>query len=71
MVIEQEETHNGFNLILADLCTKNMLYAINRMKEGNNFKITWVEPGIRVLKLLTSARLHSPWSNVEVMPRCT
>jgi uncharacterized protein with NRDE domain len=60
-VAAEADQYNGFNLILADLCSKTMVYVTNRAKEGNNL-VTEVESGIHVL---TNARLDSPWPKVS------
>ncbi|KAF3796161.1 hypothetical protein EJ110_NYTH03193 [Nymphaea thermarum] len=49
--------YNGFNLILADLCTKKMAYVTNRYK-GEALHAQEVLPGCHVL---TNANLDSPW----------
>jgi uncharacterized protein with NRDE domain len=60
-VAAEADQYNGFNLILADLCSKTMVYVTNRAKEGNNL-VTEVESGIHVL---TNARLDTPWPKVS------
>ncbi|KAM5562769.1 transport and Golgi organization 2 [Rosa sericea] len=57
-VVEEADKYNGFNLILADLHSKTMLYVTNRPKEEKKF-ITEVSPGIHVLT--NDAMLDSPW----------
>ncbi|KAH7518254.1 hypothetical protein FEM48_Zijuj09G0152000 [Ziziphus jujuba var. spinosa] len=56
-VVKDADQYNGFNLILADLCAKTMVYVTNRQKEGEKL-VADVLPGIHVL---TNARLDSPW----------
>jgi uncharacterized protein with NRDE domain len=60
-VAAEADQYNGLNLILADLCSKTMVYVTNRAKEGNNL-VTEVESGIHVL---TNARLDTPWPKVS------
>ncbi|XP_004290063.1 PREDICTED: transport and Golgi organization protein 2 homolog [Fragaria vesca subsp. vesca] len=57
-VVEEADQYNGFNLILADLRSKTMLYVTNRPKEEKKF-VTEVSPGIHVLT--NDAMLDSPW----------
>lgn len=59
-VAEEAGQYNGFNLILADLCSKAMVYVTNRPKEDKSF-VTEVSPGIHVL---SNAKLDSPWPKV-------
>ncbi|KAJ1411369.1 Transport and Golgi organization protein 2 [Sesbania bispinosa] len=49
--------YNGFNLIVADVSSKSMVYISNRPK-GQKITIEEVSPGLHVL---TNARLDSPW----------
>ncbi|XP_008235966.1 PREDICTED: transport and Golgi organization protein 2 homolog [Prunus mume] len=60
-VAEEAGQYNGFNLILADLCSKAMVYVTNRPKEDKSF-VTEVSPGIHVL---SNAKLDSPWPKVQ------
>lgn len=60
-VVKDADQYNGFNLILADLCAKTMVYVTNRQKEGEKL-VADVLPGIHVL---TNARLDSPWPKVR------
>lgn len=60
-VVKEADQYNGFNLILADLCARTMVYVTNRQKEGENL-VADVLPGIHVL---TNARLDSPWPKVR------
>ncbi|XP_031482375.1 uncharacterized protein LOC116252339 [Nymphaea colorata] len=57
--------YNGFNLILADLCTKKMAYVTNRYK-GEALHAQEVLPGCHVL---TNANLDSPWHKAERLGR--
>ncbi|GAB4838666.1 hypothetical protein Ancab_028210 [Ancistrocladus abbreviatus] len=56
-VNEEANLYNGFNLILADLCSKTMVYVTNRAKE-DNLSPLHVSPGIHVL---TNASFDTPW----------
>ncbi|XP_048336680.2 uncharacterized protein LOC107427218 isoform X2 [Ziziphus jujuba] len=60
-VVKDADQYNGFNLILADLCAKTMVYTTNRQKEGEKL-VADVLPGIHVL---TNARLDSPWPKAQ------
>ena len=60
-VVKEADQFNGFNLILADLCSKTVVYVTNRPKEDQKF-VTRVSPGIHVL---TNASLDSPWPKVR------
>lgn len=62
-VVEEADQYNGFNLILADLHSKTMVYVTNRPKEGKKF-VTEVSPGIHVLT--NDAMLDSPWPKVRI-----
>lgn len=53
--------YNGFNLILADLCSQTMVYVTNRPKEGNTHT-TQVSAGIHVL---SNASLDTPWPKAQ------
>ncbi|XP_021713607.1 transport and Golgi organization 2 homolog [Chenopodium quinoa] len=56
-IIQESDQYNGFNLILADLHSKTMVYVTNRPKE-NKPSALQVSPGIHVL---TNSSLDSPW----------
>lgn len=60
-VVAEANMYNGFNLALADFCSKSLVYVTNRPKENGNF-ITEVSPGIHVL---TNASLDSPWPKAQ------
>lgn len=64
-----KEAHefNGFNLIVADLPSKSMIYITNRPK-GESVRIQEVPPGLHVL---SNAKLDSPWPKVRTMRRTT
>ncbi|KAA3472349.1 transport and Golgi organization 2-like protein [Gossypium australe] len=49
--------YNGFNLIVADIPSKSMVYFSNRPK-GQPINIQQVSPGLHVL---SNAKLDSPW----------
>ncbi|CDP04888.1 unnamed protein product [Coffea canephora] len=59
-LLEEATLYNGFNLIVADLCSMSMLYITNRPK-GSGIIATQVSPGIHVL---SNAKLDSPWPKV-------
>ncbi|MQL97490.1 hypothetical protein Taro_030189 [Colocasia esculenta] len=56
-VANEADKYNGFNLILADLCSKTMVYVSNR-PNGEPVSIVLVTPGLHVL---TNAGLDTPW----------
>ncbi|XP_073284800.1 uncharacterized protein [Primulina huaijiensis] len=56
-LVEEANQYNGFNLILADVCSKSMIYVSNRPK-GEPILIQQVLPGIHVL---SNSNLSSPW----------
>ncbi|KAG6419940.1 hypothetical protein SASPL_116454 [Salvia splendens] len=58
---KEANVYNGFNLIVADLVTKSMVYVSNRPKEAP-FSIQPVPPGIHVL---SNDMLDSPWPKAE------
>ncbi|KAL5984366.1 hypothetical protein ACLOJK_018470 [Asimina triloba] len=60
-VMKEGDQYNGFNLILADLCSKTMIYVTNRPK-GDPSPIREVSPGIHVL---SNANLDSPWPKAQ------
>lgn len=60
-LVKEADQYNGFNLIIADLCSMTMVYVTNRPKEGDG-SIMEVSPGIHVL---SNARLDSPWPKVR------
>lgn len=57
-VLKEAHLYNGFNLVLADICTSTMVYVFNRPNHG----YLSVTPGIHVL---TNASLDAPWSKAE------
>ncbi|CAH8353388.1 unnamed protein product [Eruca vesicaria subsp. sativa] len=59
--IEKEVSlYNGFNLVVAHVFSKSMIYITNRPRDGEKL-VTLVSPGIHVL---SNANLDSPW------PKC-
>lgn len=60
-VVREAHLYNGFNLIVADINSKNMIYVTNRPKQDTTF-IKQVSPGIHVL---TNANLDTPWPKVK------
>ncbi|KAI3465450.1 hypothetical protein Pfo_022113 [Paulownia fortunei] len=59
-LMKEANQYNGFNLIVADLATKSMVYVSNR--KGEPLSIQEVHPGIHVL---SNAKLNSPWPKAE------
>ncbi|KAI5387277.1 hypothetical protein KIW84_073423, partial [Lathyrus oleraceus] len=57
-VLKEAHLYNGFNLVLADICTSTMVYVFNRPKHG----YLSVSPGIHVL---TNASLDASWPKVH------
>ncbi|KAI4390020.1 hypothetical protein MLD38_002176 [Melastoma candidum] len=53
--------YNGFNLVLADVVARKMVYVTNR-PAGEPITIHEVSPGTHVL---SNARLNSPWHKVQ------
>ena len=58
--------YNGFNLILADIPSKLMVYISNRPKE-EPISIQVVSPGLHVL---SNAKLNTPWYKVSNQFKC-
>ncbi|CAN8269982.1 unnamed protein product [Cochlearia groenlandica] len=58
---EEMALFNGFNLVIADVFSKSMVYITNRPSHGGDKLVTQVSPGIHVL---SNANLDSPW------PKC-
>uniref|UniRef100_A0A7C9CS19 Transport and Golgi organization protein 2 homolog n=1 Tax=Opuntia streptacantha TaxID=393608 RepID=A0A7C9CS19_OPUST len=63
MLLEEAHEYNGFNLILADLSSRSMIYITNRPK-GEGIRIQEVPPGLHVL---SNAKLDSPWPKAELL----
>lgn len=57
----EADEYNGFNLIIADLLSMNMVYVTNRLK-GDKCYVTSVSPGVHVL---SNASLDTPWPKVS------
>ncbi|XP_021285449.1 transport and Golgi organization 2 homolog [Herrania umbratica] len=60
-LVKEAHQYNGFNLILADIPAKSMVYASNRPK-GEAVSIQQVSPGLHVL---SNAKLDSPWHKTQ------
>ncbi|XP_004300538.1 PREDICTED: transport and Golgi organization 2 homolog [Fragaria vesca subsp. vesca] len=60
-LVKEAHQYNGFNLILADLQSKTMVYLSNRPK-GEPILVQQVSPGIHVL---SNAKLDSPWHKAQ------
>ena len=60
-VLKDAEQYNGFNLIVADIHARSMVYVTNRPKEDNPY-VSEVTPGIHVL---TNASLDAAWPKVK------
>jgi uncharacterized protein with NRDE domain len=60
-LVKEADHYNGFNLILADICSKTMVYVTNRLKNDQKY-VTIVLPGIHVL---SNASLDTPWPKVR------
>ncbi|XVE56287.1 hypothetical protein DITRI_Ditri03aG0226400 [Diplodiscus trichospermus] len=60
-LVTEAHQYNGFNLILADIPSKSMVYISNRPK-GEAITIQQVSPGLHVL---SNAKLDSPWHKAQ------
>ncbi|OAY22511.1 transport and Golgi organization 2 homolog [Manihot esculenta] len=60
-LVKEVHLYNGFNLIVADIASKSMVYLSNRPK-GEAIVIQEVSPGIHVL---SNAKLDSPWPKAQ------
>lgn len=58
---EEANEYNGFNIIVADIPAKLMVYASNRPK-GEPITIQMVSPGLHVL---SNAKLDTSWHKVS------
>lgn len=58
--VEEADQYDGFNLIIADLCSMSMFYITNRPK-SDGITAMEVSPGIHVL---SNAKLDTPWPKV-------
>lgn len=56
-LLKEAGEYNGFNLIVADLCSMTMLCITNQSKDSG-MSVTEVSPGIHVL---SNATLDTPW----------
>ncbi|XP_047955754.1 transport and Golgi organization 2 homolog [Salvia hispanica] len=65
-VLEEADEFNGFNLIVADLCSMSMVYITNRPMDGG-LSMEEVSPGIHVL---SNAKLDTPWPKAQRVRRC-
>ncbi|KAM0025828.1 putative transport and Golgi organization protein [Helianthus debilis subsp. tardiflorus] len=57
----EADEYNGFNLLVADILSKNMVYVTNRLK-GDSSYMTTVSPGVHVL---SNASLDTPWPKAQ------
>ncbi|PIN15703.1 hypothetical protein CDL12_11639 [Handroanthus impetiginosus] len=64
-LVEEADQYNGFNLIVADLCSMTMVCITNRPKHDAS-SVTPVSPGIHVL---SNAKLDTPWPKAERLRR--
>ncbi|WVZ23563.1 hypothetical protein V8G54_002107 [Vigna mungo] len=62
-VVREAHQYNGFNLVVADICTSTMVYVFNR-PDRDNPSFSLVTPGIHVL---ANASLDAPWAKAERM----
>nr|GEU50043.1 transport and Golgi organization 2 homolog [Tanacetum cinerariifolium] len=60
-IVMEADQYNGFNLLIADLSSMNMVYVTNRL-EGGSCHVTSVPPGIHVL---SNASLDTPWPKAQ------
>ncbi|KAK9070838.1 hypothetical protein SSX86_009406 [Deinandra increscens subsp. villosa] len=60
-IVNEADQYNGFNLIIADVFSMNMVYVTNRLKEGSCYMVT-VPPGVHVL---SNASLDTPWPKAQ------
>ncbi|XAR73062.1 hypothetical protein NMG60_11019921 [Bertholletia excelsa] len=58
---KEADQYNGFNLVVADLCSRSMVYVTNRPK-GDDLSIVDISSGIHVL---SNASLDFPWPKAE------
>ncbi|KAJ0851893.1 putative transport and Golgi organization protein [Helianthus annuus] len=62
----EADEYNGFNLIVADILSKNMVYVTNRLKGESSSYMTRVSPGVHVL---SNASLDTPWPKAQRLER--
>ncbi|XP_023746668.1 uncharacterized protein LOC111894802 [Lactuca sativa] len=60
-IAKEADEYNGFNLIIADLLSMNMVYVTNRLKRDKCY-VTSVSPGVHVL---SNASLDTPWPKAQ------
>ncbi|KAB1203531.1 hypothetical protein CJ030_MR8G015354 [Morella rubra] len=60
-LITEAHQYNGFNLVVADISSKTMVYVSNRPK-GEPVIVQEVSPGVHVL---SNAKLDSPWHKAQ------
>ncbi|KAI3804066.1 hypothetical protein L1987_32234 [Smallanthus sonchifolius] len=60
-IVNEADQYNGFNLIIADVLAKSMVYVTNRLK-GDGCYMTTVAPGVHVL---SNASLDTPWPKAQ------
>ncbi|XP_008781292.2 transport and Golgi organization 2 homolog [Phoenix dactylifera] len=60
-IVKEADEYNGFNLIVADLCSKIMVCISNRPKE-EPVSVQLVSPGLHVL---SNAKLDTPWHKAQ------
>ncbi|KAL2538462.1 hypothetical protein Fot_19853 [Forsythia ovata] len=60
-LVGEADHYQGFNLIVADLCSMTMLYITNRPKD-DGLSVIEVSPGIHVL---SNAKLDTPWPKAQ------
>jgi len=65
-VVREGHLYNGFNLVVADICTSTMVYVFNR-PDRDNPSYALVTPGIHVL---ANASLDAPWAKVTKQSCC-
>ncbi|MCL7038285.1 hypothetical protein MKW94_015748 [Papaver nudicaule] len=66
LIAEEADQYNGFNLVLADIRSKTMVYVSNRPIAAARIPVQVVSPGIHVL---TNAQLDTPWFKAERLNR--
>ncbi|GJX79090.1 histone deacetylase HDT1, partial [Tanacetum coccineum] len=59
--VKETDQYNGFNLLIADILSMNMVYVTNRPKGGSDY-VTSVPPGVHVL---SNASLNTPWPKAQ------
>ncbi|KAI3774222.1 hypothetical protein L1987_48769 [Smallanthus sonchifolius] len=64
-IVNEADQYRGFNLIIADVITMNMVYVTNGLK-GDSCYMTIVAPGVHVL---SNASLDTPWPKAKRLER--